>query len=56
VNDAPTTANSILSVWNSSIAKRSAVMTRVDNMLTVQVTTVYNDNRSDRLSTYVFTK
>ena len=56
VNDAPTTANSILSVWNSSIAKRSAVMTRVDNMLTLQVTTVYNDNRSDRLSTYVFTK
>ena len=56
VSDAPESANSILSVWNSNIAKRSAVMTRSDNMLTVQVTTVYKDNRSDRLNTYVFTK
>jgi hypothetical protein len=56
ISDAPETANSILSVWDSSIAKRSAVMTRTDNMLTVQVTTVYKDNRSDRLNTYVFTK
>jgi hypothetical protein len=56
VSDSPVNANSIMAAWDSSIAKRSAVMTRADNMLTVQITTIYKDNRSDRFNTYVFTK
>jgi hypothetical protein len=54
VSDPATSANSILAVWDSSIAKRSAIMTRNGSMLTVQISTVYKDNCSDRLNTYVF--
>jgi len=54
VSDPATSANSILAVWDSSIAKRSAIMTQSNGMLTLQISTVYKDSRSDRLNTYVF--
>ena len=56
VSQNPVNANSILATWESSIATRRAIMTRGGTMLTVQVTTTYKDNRSDRFNTYVFVK
>lgn len=56
VSDDPQDANSLYAVWDSRIATRTAVMTRDGDRLNLQISTVYKDDRSDRLNTYVFTR
>lgn len=49
-----TTAERVMAEWDQGFAVRTLVINREGDELVAQITTIYNDSRSDRFSTYRF--